>query len=135
MQVHIYHCHCCLRAIYAWFNIYGWDTGLLVFQQYSYKGNGPPFVYFGMDDLNPTVETEVRFSDEAVLHRLCGVIYYVSNHFICRIVDKSRNIWFHDGYKMTSTVKYVKNSTTMSNNGWLKTGNYKASGLIYTKIY
>ena len=106
-----------------------------VFQRYSYKGNGPPFVYFGMDDLNPTVETEVRFSDEAALYRLCGVIYYASNHFVCRIVDKSGNIWFHDGYKMGSTVKYVKNSTTMSNNGWLKTGNYKASGLIYTKIY
>ena len=92
-------------------------------------------MYFGLDDFNPIVETEVRFPDEAALYRLCGVIYYTSNHFVCRIVDKSGNIWFHDGYKMGSTVKYVKNSTTMSNNGWLKTGNYKASGLIYTKIY
>ena len=88
-----------------------------VFQQYSYKGNGPPFVYFDLDDFNPTVETKVRLPDEAALYRLCGVIYYASNHFVCRIVDKSGNIWFHDGYKMGSTVKYVKNSTTMSNNG------------------
>ena len=88
-----------------------------VFQQYSYKGNGPPFVYFGLNDFNSTVETEVMFPDEAALYRLCGVIYYASNYFVYRMVDKSGNIWLHAGYKMKSTVKYAKNSTTMSNIG------------------
>ena len=38
-----------------------------------------PFVYFGLNVLNPTVETEVRFLDKAALYRLCRVIYYASN--------------------------------------------------------
>ena len=91
-------------------------------------------MYFIIKDVNPVVELEIDVIEEDAKYRLCEVIYYGSEHFICYIVDKSRNVWYHDGFTQGARVKFVKNAINMSNAGWLRTSRYRANALVYTRL-
>ena len=106
-----------------------------LFKNYSYRGKGPAFLYMILMACNPVIETEVRLQDENTIYRLCGVIYHTGNHFVARVVDRTGEVWYHDGCTTGEKVKYVKNVTSMSNDVWLSTGSYRALVLMYTKIY
>ena len=105
-----------------------------IIQNFGYRGRGPPFLYFIIKDVNPVVELEINVIEEDAKYRLCGVIYYGSRHFTCHIVDKSRNVWYHDRFTQGARVKFVKNALNMSNAGWLKTSRYRANALVYTRL-
>ena len=45
--------------------------------------------------LSKTVKTQ-ESACATTLH-LKGLVYHGNYHFTCQIIDKSRNIWFHDG--------------------------------------
>ena len=50
-------------------------------------------------DRNVTLSRTVKIQGSAhatTLH-LKGLVYHGGYHFICRIIDESSNIWFHDG--------------------------------------
>ena len=68
---------------------------------------------------------------EQIKYRLWN---FNSGHFTCHVVDKFRNVWYHDGFTQGAKVKFVKNSVNMSNGGWLKTTRYRAVALVYTKL-
>ena len=98
-----------------------------LYVNYSYRGKGPAFLYLTIYACNPIIETEIRVPGENTIYRLCGVVYHRANHFVARIVDKSGNVWYHDGCVTGSNIKYVKIVSDMSNNGWLKTCIYRVS--------
>ena len=77
------------------------------------------------------VELEIDVVEEDAKYRLCGVIYYGSGHFTCYIVDKSGNVWYHDGFTQGARVKFVKNAINISNAWWLKTRRDRANAFIY----
>ena len=91
-------------------------------------------MYFIIKDVDLVVELEIDVVEENAKHRLCRVIYYDSRHFTCYIVDKSGNVWYHDGFTQGARVKFVKNAINMSNTGWLKTSRYRANALVYTRL-
>lgn len=49
------------------------------------------------------VDINIRINDiNKRQHSLCllGLVYFGFKHFMARIIDKSTNIWFHDGLHM-----------------------------------
>ena len=106
-----------------------------VLRNYSYRGNGPAFLYFIVNFCNPEIETQITVPGESKLYRLCGVLYFAGNHFVARVVDRSGEVWYHDGCTTGEKLKYVKNANNMSNSGWLKTSMYRAHVLVYTNIF
>ena len=92
-----------------------------IIQNFSYRGRGPPLLYFIIKDVNPVVELEIDVIEEDAKYRLCGVIYYDFRHYTCRIVNKSRNVWYHNRFAQGAKVDLVKNALNMSNIGWLET--------------
>ena len=79
-------------------------------------------------------QTEIKLSNDGDKYRLCGVIYFGNGHFVSRIVDKSGDIWYHDGAKTGENVQYEKNILNISNHGWQKAKSFLASAYIYTKL-
>ena len=91
-------------------------------------------MYFIITDVNLVVKLEINIIEKDAKYRLCGVLCYDSKHFTCCIVNKSGNVWYHDGFIQGARVKFVKNAINMSITGWLKTSRYRANALVYTSL-
>ena len=100
----------------------------------SYGEHAPNFLYLIAYGINLQVETEIKLPDESERYRLCGVIYFGQGHFVSRIVDKSGEIWYHDGARTGENVKYEKNILNISNHGWQKARSFDVSAYLYTKL-
>ena len=62
------------------------------------------------------LDYQIVFPEVDQMYRLCGVVYIstdkLSKHFVCRIIDKSGGVWYHDGAQpgiMSETVTYIDN--------------------------
>ena len=106
-----------------------------IVKNYSYVGRGPAFLYLIPRLINLNIETEIKLPDSDERYRLCGVVYFDNNHFVSRVVDKSGEIWYHDGIKTGEQLKYEKNVVTISNNGWLKARKFRVTALVYLKVF
>ena len=94
----------------------------------------PKFFIMSMTALKPTIEAQVKIPGHNVLYRLCGIIYFGEFHFVCRIIDKSGEIWYHDGVQTGAKVEYFNNMLYVSTKLLQKAGNREASLLFYTKL-
>ena len=57
--------------------------------------NRPIFLRFRVDDV--VVKWTPVLQIDNCQYRLCGLIYYRSNHFIAKIVTENQEVWFNDG--------------------------------------
>lgn len=61
----------------------------------------PPFISFIIDRHKMRLDYQISFPEVDQMYRLCGVVYIstgeLTKHFVCKIVDKSGGVWFHDG--------------------------------------
>ncbi|KAK6988552.1 hypothetical protein R3P38DRAFT_2573321, partial [Favolaschia claudopus] len=59
----------------------------------------PPILYFNVHDSNIKLDHELRMTVKGVpiTYMLRGVIYSGGNHFTCRVVRESGDVWYHDG--------------------------------------
>ena len=101
----------------------------------SYGNMCPDFLYLIASGINLQVETEIKLSNDGDKYRLCGVIYFGNGHFVSRIVDKSGDIWYHDGASTGENVKYEKNALTISNQGWQKVKSFHVTAYVFTRLY
>ena len=85
--------------------------------------------------INLQVETEIKLPNDGDKYRLCGVIYFGNGHFVSRIIDKSGDIWYHDGASTGENVKYEKNALTISNQGWQKVKSFHVTAYVFTRLY
>ncbi|KAI0749945.1 hypothetical protein C8Q80DRAFT_1100248 [Daedaleopsis nitida] len=68
------------------------------------------------------------------MYRLCGIIYFTPSHFVCRFIDKSGGVWYHDGAENDAKVLYNGNMVNWSGKKLQEAGKYKMSILLYTKL-
>ena len=104
-----------------------------MFKQLNYI-QPPNFVSCVVYKLHITVESQITIPGHNNLYRLCGIIYFSPNHFVCRIIDKCGGVWCHDGYEMGEEVEYIGNVVNLNNKDLMKHKRYTASLLVYTKL-
>ena len=96
--------------------------------------SSPMFMGVITHDINVQITSNLIHPDLNDLYRLCGVVYYHDFHFVCHIINKSGEIYYHDGQKLGTKVKYFNNVLNVSDTSLNKAGNYKSRLLIYTRI-
>ena len=96
--------------------------------------SSPMFMGVITHDINVQITSNLIHPDLNDLYRLCGVVYYHDFHFVCHIINKSGEIYYHDGQKLGTKVKYFNNVLNVSDTSLNKAGNYKSRLLIYIKI-
>ena len=69
----------------------------------------PPFVVFITHNLKICVDNQIVFPEVDQMYCLCGIIYINSSHFVCRFIDKSGGVWYHDGAEYKEHVLYYNN--------------------------
>ncbi|KAI0741505.1 hypothetical protein C8Q80DRAFT_1110586 [Daedaleopsis nitida] len=68
------------------------------------------------------------------MYRLCGIVYYTSFHFVCRVFDKSGDVWYHDGAENNAEVLYYGSIVNWTGKKLRTAGKYDMSILLYTKL-
>ena len=81
--------------------------------KYTRFNSAPLFVAFITHDVKVRVDNQIVFPEIDQMYRLCGIVYYPpqmdQKHFVCRFVDKSGGVWFHDGAVYGEHVLYYGN--------------------------
>ena len=80
------------------------------------------------------VENQITIPGHVHLYQLCSVMYFAPNHFVAKIVDRSGEVWYNDGFEMGESVEYIGNIVNMTSKDLLKHKRYTASLLVYTKL-
>ena len=60
--------------------------------------------------------------------------FFAPNHFVAKIVDKSGEVWYNDGFEMGKSIEYIGNIVNIDCKELLKHKRYTASLLIYTRL-
>lgn len=94
----------------------------------------PVFISFIVYEARAVFDSSIILPGHRELYCLCGIVYYGNAHFVCRIIDQSGEIWYHDGYVHREEVLYFNNLLNIDEKELHKAGTHKASLLIYTKI-
>ncbi|KAH9899678.1 hypothetical protein C8Q73DRAFT_638274 [Cubamyces lactineus] len=96
--------------------------------------HAPPFLFV---ELQPTFSSQMVTCGRLVwpvrgVHRqwrLCGVIFLGANHFVCRYIDISGRVWYHDGMSNGRWCTRETNDNTSMN--VFSANNRRASHLVY----
>ncbi|KAI0037705.1 hypothetical protein FA95DRAFT_1506651 [Auriscalpium vulgare] len=75
----------------------------------------------------------VGCSNNKVMYKLKGIIYFGHAHFTARIIGDSAETWFHDGITTGRVCISEEKFNTISD--IYQTRGYKASVLIYSTVY
>jgi len=70
--------------------------------------------------LVPSLVLDIPHNDEVAKMQLCGIIYGDGHHFVCRIIDESGTVWYHDGIATRSQCRREQTLTLLSDCTWLK---------------
>ena len=80
------------------------------------------------------IENQITLPEIHQMYRLCGIVYYNNQHFVCRFVDQSGGIWYHDGITTKDQVQYCGNTVNYSAKKLQTSGEYVMSLLIYMRL-
>ena len=80
------------------------------------------------------IENQITLPEIHQMYRLCGIVYYHNQHFVCRFVDQSGDIWYHDGIATKDQVQYCGNIVNYSAKKLQTSGEYVMSLLIYMRL-
>ena len=93
----------------------------------------PPIIAFLTPD-KAVIETQIVWPGINQVYRLCSIIYYHQSHFVCRFIDKSGGVWFHDGAINKSEVLYYDNIVNWTPKKLQTAGEASMSVLLYSKF-
>jgi hypothetical protein len=80
----------------------------------------------------PNVQLRLSHNSGAIVYKLRGLIYWGNFHFVSRIVDKSGQVWFHDGISTRSSCEWERTIDLVSDTLWLmKAGSKKLCCCVY----
>ena len=82
------------------------DRSMQKIQKYE---KAPNIIAFITTD-KVVIENQITLPEIHQMYRLCGIVYYHNQHFVCRFVDQSGGIWYHDGITTKDQVQYLLNS-------------------------
>ena len=80
--------------------------------------------------LVPSLELDVPHDGGTAKLRLCGIIYGDGSHFVCRVVDGSGTVWYHDGIATGSRCRREQTLTLLSDCTWLRKAGEKT--MVYS---
>ena len=80
------------------------------------------------------IETQIVCPNINQMYKLCGIIYYHQAHFVCRFIDKSGGVWFHDGAVNEAKVVYYDNILNWTPKKLQTAGDAVMSVLLYSKL-
>ena len=95
----------------------------------------PPFLLFICHDIKVKVQNEFTFPGINQRYRLCGIIYFANYHFVCRVIDKSGGVWYHNGNENNNKVLYIGNIVNYDSKKLQTTGTYEMKMAIYTTLH
>ncbi|RDX40042.1 hypothetical protein OH76DRAFT_1359799 [Lentinus brumalis] len=72
------------------------------------------------------------------MYRVCGIVYHADDaagkHFVCRFIDKSGGVYFHDGAKYKDQVVYYDNIVNFPPKKLQTVDKYVMKMVIYTRL-
>lgn len=68
----------------------------------------------------PNVQFHLPHSSGAIPYRLRGLIYFGEFHFVSRIIDRSGQVWFHDGMTTGSSCQWEGIIDLSSDTKWMR---------------
>ncbi len=68
----------------------------------------------------PTVQFHLTHNSGAIAYRLRGLIYWGEFHFVSRIIDRSGQVWFHDGITTGSSCQWEGTIDLSSDTKWMR---------------
>ena len=68
----------------------------------------------------PSAQFRLRHNSGAIAYRLRGLIYWGDFHFVSRIIDKSGQVWFHDGMTTGSSCQWEGIIDLSSDIEWMR---------------
>jgi hypothetical protein len=81
----------------------------------------------------PGVQFRLTHNSGAIAYRLRGLIYWGEFHFVSRIIDRSGQVWFHDGMTTGSSCQWEGIIDLSSDTEWMrKAGSKTLCYCIYT---
>ena len=95
----------------------------------------PHFVAIINHEIKIIVDNEIVLPGIDIRYRLCGIVYYANYHFVCRVVDKSGGIWYHDGQNNNNQVLYYGNIVNFSTKQLQSVGAFQMRMLLYTDYF
>lgn len=94
----------------------------------------PNFIVVSVGD-NLNLRWEHKISVEESDYQLCGLVYWGSHHFTCRVITNDGNVWYHDGIRTGQVCEFQGNIQTMSYTQLAKAANSRKCILgIYSRI-
>ena len=73
----------------------------------------------------PSVQLRLSHDSGAITFNLRGLIYWGDFHFVSRIVDKSGQVWFHDGITTGASCEWERTIDLSSDTRWLRNARSK----------
>ena len=73
----------------------------------------------------PSVQLRLTHGSGAITFNLRGLIYWGNFHFVSRIVDKSGQVWFHDGITTGASCEWERTIDLSSDTRWLRNARSK----------
>ena len=73
----------------------------------------------------PSVQLRLSHDSGAITFNLRGLIYWGDFHFVSRIVDKSGQVWFHDGITTGASCEWERTMDLSSDTRWLRNARSK----------
>ena len=95
----------------------------------------PSFVAFIVDKTKVNVDNEITFPGNNQRYRICGICYFADYHFVCRFIDKSGGVWYHDGNGNGNDVLYYGNIVNFDHKKLQTAGKYEMRLVIYTTLF
>jgi len=74
----------------------------------------------------PSVQFRLTHNSGAIAYRLRGLIYWGDFHFVSRIIDKSGQVWFHDGMTTGSSCQWEGMIDLSSDSEWMRKAGSKS---------
>ena len=103
-------------------------------QRVTKYDDAPYFMTCITHDVKVNIETEVKLTELNATYRLCGIVYYGNFHFVCRVIDQSGDVWYHDGAKHKDQAAYVGNIVNLNLKKLQTVEDYTMCLLIYIKL-
>ncbi len=88
--------------------------------------------HLGSHKINISKIINVNLASGTHTYKLNGMIYFGDFHFTSQFVDKSDNIWYHDGIETVNSCKFQGLLHNLTNDALLSAYNKQLCTVIYS---
>jgi hypothetical protein len=97
----------------------------------TYIDKAPELLILHVPYADVKIGQKMKFGEKTMCLR--GVVYYGEHHYTSRIIDISRNIWFHDGMTTGSSLRFQGSATKLKPKYFSKCDRRSLALLVYAQ--